>query len=186
MVGLVLTGGHSRRMGTDKAVLSVGGVPMATRVADALRAVGCVHVMAVGGDPAVLAPLGLPVRADVDPGEGPLAGIISALELHATRDDVDSLVVACDLPSLGSTDLRELVAVADRRPDADVVMATTDRRHPTCALWRDTARAPLHEAFAAGERAVHRALGGLVVVEAPLRADALLNINTPADLDRYS
>ena len=172
-------------MGTDKALLPVGGVAMAARVAHALRAVGCAEVLAVGGDPETLAPLGLSVRADLVPGEGPLAGIISSLELHAGRDDVDVLVVACDLPALGPDDLRPLVVAADRRRDADVVMATTDRRHPTCAVWRDTARRSLHESFRAGERAVHRAVAGLVVAEVRLRADALRNINTLDDLDRY-
>jgi molybdenum cofactor guanylyltransferase len=172
-------------MGTDKALLRVGGVAMATRVADALRAVGCTEVVAVGGDPELLEPLGIAVCADLLPGEGPLTGIITSLHLHAGRDDVDVLVAACDLPDLGPDDLRQLVIVADRRRDADVVMAATDRRHPTCALWRDTARGPLHEAFRAGERAVHRAVGGLVVVEASLRADALRNINTLDDLARY-
>ena len=38
--GAVLTGGRSRRMGTDKALVAVEGRPMVVRVAAALRAAG--------------------------------------------------------------------------------------------------------------------------------------------------
>ena len=48
--GAVLTGGRSSRMGRDKATLPVDGVPMAARVADALRRAGAEPVLAVGGD----------------------------------------------------------------------------------------------------------------------------------------
>ena len=39
--GVVLTGGASTRMGSDKAFVTVDGVPMAVRVADALWEAGC-------------------------------------------------------------------------------------------------------------------------------------------------
>ena len=48
--GAVLTGGLSARMGRDKALLRVDGVPMAVRVATALRAGGADPVAAIGGD----------------------------------------------------------------------------------------------------------------------------------------
>ena len=53
---------QSRRMGTDKAFVEVGGVAMAARVAAALDAAGCDPVVLVGGDGAALAPLGRPRR----------------------------------------------------------------------------------------------------------------------------
>ena len=43
--GAVLCGGASRRMGTDKAFVEVGGVAMAERVAAALEAAGCAPVV---------------------------------------------------------------------------------------------------------------------------------------------
>ncbi|MGH9084822.1 MAG: NTP transferase domain-containing protein, partial [Acidimicrobiales bacterium] len=53
-----MCGGSSTRMGRDKATLEVGGVAMAVRVADALRAAGADEVRAIGGDAAGLARLG--------------------------------------------------------------------------------------------------------------------------------
>ena len=52
--GAVLTGGRSSRMGQDKATLPVDGVPMAARVAGALRRAGAEPVLAVGGDQTAL------------------------------------------------------------------------------------------------------------------------------------
>ena len=54
--GAVLCGGASRRMGTDKALVEVDGVPMAERVAGALHAGGCAPVVFVGGDGARAGP----------------------------------------------------------------------------------------------------------------------------------
>ena len=38
--GAVLCGGRSRRMGRDKALIEIGGVPLAMRVASAVRDAG--------------------------------------------------------------------------------------------------------------------------------------------------
>jgi molybdopterin-guanine dinucleotide biosynthesis protein A len=78
-IGAVLTGGSSRRMGTDKALLEVDGVAMAVRVARALDAAGATEVMCIGGDAPALAALGLIVVTDRHPGDGPLGAVITAL-----------------------------------------------------------------------------------------------------------
>ncbi len=96
LIGAVLTGGASRRMGRTKALVEVDGTPMASRVADALSAAGCEPVVLYGGDPIELAPLDRPVLPDRYPGEGPLGGILGVLEQFA-EPATDVLIVACDL-----------------------------------------------------------------------------------------
>lgn len=182
LVGAVLTGGASRRMGRTKALVEVDGVAMATRVANALRAVGCVEVVAVGGDPLVLAPLRLDIVADLVAGEGPLSGVIAALERFVDRE-ADVFVVACDLPYLDATDLRAMVA--GRGSGIDVVVARTLHREPTCAIWSASGLPHLRRMFAGGERALHRVIDGLEYAEVDVVAHSLANINTPDDLDRY-
>lgn len=51
-------------MGRDKALIEIGGVPMARRVADALGAAGAAEVVAVGGSAPALRSLGLTVAPD--------------------------------------------------------------------------------------------------------------------------
>lgn len=187
--GAVLAGGASRRMGADKALVEVGGRPMASRVVGALRQAGCDPVLAVGGDRRLQEWLGIDVVADRWPGEGPLGAIITAIE-HAAGAPV--VVVACDLPWISGTALRALIDSQETMPLPSptgagdelpqVVVARTDRLEPLCAVWQPTALEPLLTAFEAGERAVHAALGRLRVRHHEVDAMALRNVNTPEDL----
>jgi molybdopterin-guanine dinucleotide biosynthesis protein A len=185
---VVLTGGASRRMGRTKALIEVDGVPMASRVAAALRAAGCQTVVAAGGDAEELAPLGLDLVPDVVAGEGPLAGILAVLEWfgagdHAADDGPDVFVVACDLPYLDPRDLRAMVE--HRGFGVDVVVARTQFLEPTCAIWSASSLPHLRAAFVDGVRALYRAVDGLVVIEVEITADSLRNMNTPEDLGGY-
>jgi molybdenum cofactor guanylyltransferase len=73
IAAFVLAGGASRRMGRDKALLKLDGVPMIVRMA---RLAGP-HVASVTviGPPKRYASLGLCVVPDRWPGVGPLGGL---------------------------------------------------------------------------------------------------------------
>jgi molybdopterin-guanine dinucleotide biosynthesis protein A len=181
MRGAILTGGRSSRMGRTKALIEVDGSAMATRVAAALAAGGCHPVVLVGGDLDELDGLGMPLVPDVRPGEGPLGGVLTAIELDPDRP---VLVAACDLPHLTAEAVLAIAEGARTRPDAQVIVARSDRIEPACALWQPSARGILSEAFERGERAIHRVLQLLDAVEVDVDPEALRNINTPGDLDR--
>jgi molybdopterin-guanine dinucleotide biosynthesis protein A len=173
--GAVLAGGRSRRMGRDK-------VPMFARVAlDALRSAGATSVFAVGGGEG----LEVPVVPDLYPGEGPLGGVITALS-SATAEPIAGpaadvvVVLACDLPAVTPDVVLALVSALR----GDVAMARVDDcRQPLIAAWRRTALPTLIAAFDGGERAVHRAVEGLHVVDVDVAdAAATVDVDTPADL----
>jgi len=174
-------------MGRDKALVGVGGVPMARLVADALAGAGCRPVIAIGGDAATRAAIGLEVVADEHPGEGPLGGIATALAATGRP----TIVVACDLPRLRARDLALLIAalgdVTEDGPGGDavdVVQAVDGRggAMPLCALWTPRAGAAARAAFDVGERAVRPVLARLRVREVALDGAAVVNVNTAADL----
>ena len=175
-------GGASRRMGRDKALVEVDGVPMAERVAAVLGAAGCHPVVAVGGDAAVHARLGLPAVPDRWPGEGPLGALVTVL--GAFDPDVDAVVVvACDLPWLDGATVDALIArFIAAAGSADAVVAHSDRLEPLCAVWACQAHRPLERLVLEGERAVHRALESLRVVTVQVDPSAVANVNSPADL----
>jgi molybdenum cofactor guanylyltransferase len=174
-------------MGRTKALIEIDGVPMATRVAAALRSAGCADVVAYGGDPDELSPLGVPVVPDRYPGSGPLGGVLGVLELFEQYDaEVAGIfVVACDLPALTGRSVAPMVRAVRDRPVVDVVVARTSAIEPACAIWSRKAVAPLRRWFGEGERALHVAIGRLDSVEVDVDPEALRNINTPDDLGRY-
>jgi len=185
--GAVLTGGASRRMGADKALLDVGDGPLASIVASALRDAGATEVLAIGGDVSGLTELQCFDRVipDAHPGEGPLDGIITAL--GTAIDDV-VVVLACDTPQIDSSTPERLVD-ALHGGGGDLAMAVVGgRRQPLTAAWRaSVCRERLLESFAAGERAPRRALGDLQVIELhDLPVTAVADLDRPEDLDRYA
>jgi molybdopterin-guanine dinucleotide biosynthesis protein A len=180
--GAVLTGGRSRRMGADKAFLAVDGQPMVLRVAGALRRAGAADVHAIGGERDALAALGLTAHPDPRQGNGPLAGLLTAFDV--VDQDV-AVVLATDLAWIDTATIIRLVAALSADTAAAAAVARADRLEPLCAAWRVSHSGDaLHSVYDAGERAVHRALGGLRVVTVEVAAAAVVNANTPADLHR--
>ena len=182
ILGAVLVGGRSTRMGRDKALIEIDGVRLVDRTAAVLRDAGCDVVVAVG--PPGLTGLVEHV-ADLHPGEGPLGGIITALECATARGCAAALVVAVDLPALDAPTLATVIAAAEAprafdRPSA--VVATAEHREPLIAVWTVSCLDPLRVAFEAGTRSVHRALDAVDVVEVPVADHPVRNANTPDQL----
>ena len=173
-------------MGRTKALIEVDGVPMARRVATALRDAGCLDVFAYGGNPEELSPLELAVVPDRYPGSGPLGGVLGLLEFLAVdRREAAVFVAACDLPSLTAGVLAPMVEIARTQPEVDVVVARTSQIEPACAVWQVRAAGSLREMYQGGERALHVAIGRLEAVEVAVDPAALRNINTPEELGGY-
>jgi molybdopterin-guanine dinucleotide biosynthesis protein A len=186
--GVVLTGGASTRMGRDKALIEIGGMALAQRVAAALAGAGATEVLAIGGDRDALRTFADVDRwvADANPGEGPLDGVIGALRA-ATTDEV--VILACDTPMIDASVPASLLA--SLRDDADVAVAVAvveGREQPLTAAWRRSrSLAILERAFERGERAPRRVFPELRVIHVhgiPVRAVA--DVDRPDDLDRYA
>lgn len=117
VVGVVLAGGGSRRMGRDKAALLLGGEPLLRRAVGRLR-LALAEVIVVGAP--ALAPLVPDTRMVPDgwPGRGPLGALATAL---AATDAPWVALVACDMPFIQPALIREIARRALASHDADVV-----------------------------------------------------------------
>lgn len=168
-------------MGRDKALLDVGSRPLAGVAAAALSQAGAEPVVAIGGDGAALAALGLVTLADDHPGEGPLGGVVTALT-HTTDEVV--VILACDLPSAHPDAVRSVVAALAAAPEAGcAVPIHGGRPEPLHAAWRRSALPAIRAAFDDGERAVHRVLERVGAVEVTgMDAAALTDVDTPDQL----
>ena len=176
--GVVLTGGASTRMGTDKAFVEVDGQPLVLRVVEALRSAGADPVATIGGDLDRLRALGVDAYPDREAGQGPLGGIVTALEV---LDAEIVFVAACDLIALSGEAVREVLDAMT--PDADAVVPRSDRLEPLLAAYRRRCLPHLRDELAGGERAPHRAVEGLAVVQVRLHdANAFRDADSPGDL----
>lgn len=163
--GVVLAGGLSTRFGQDKALYAVDGVPLALRVAGALRGAG-LEVVVVARDRRLEA-LGLPVLLEPEaPTRHPLWGVAAALAVYP-----EVLLAPCDLPALDVPTVRALLAAP-----APAVAWDGERVHPL--LGRYGAGLQARAAALAAEGGAARAFAeGAARVW--VRAAAVGNLNRP-------
>lgn len=194
IVGVLLAGGLSRRMGGgDKALRPLGGRTLLDHVVERMRPQVAALVLNANGDPARFAAFGLPVVPDSVPDfAGPLAGILAGLDwAAANRPDCSFVLsVPSDAPFLP----RDLVARLRHGMEAagaDLACAASGGQpHPVVGLWPVRLRADLRRAVVAEEiRKVDRftARYRLATVDFPEESpglDPFFNANRPDDLDR--
>jgi molybdopterin-guanine dinucleotide biosynthesis protein A len=191
LVGLLLAGGQSRRMGGgDKALRELAGVPLLAHVIERVRPQVEALVLNANGDPARFAGFGLPVVADGVPGfAGPLAGVLAGLDWAAAQrpDCPHVLSVATDAPFL-PRDLAARLVAAMSEAGADLACAASGgRAHPVFGLWPVRLREDLRRAVVEeGVRKVDQwtARHRLVTVDfADQPVDPFFNANRPEDLE---
>ena len=179
--GLILAGGSSRRMRLDKAALKYQGKTQLDRAFElAGRHVMNVFVSVRADQTLDPTRAQRPMIVDSVAGEGPIAGIRSALAAHPK---VAWLVLACDLPYLSDAALDFLL----RRRDAAALATAYTSAHdglpePLCAIWEPSAAAALADYQAGGGHCPRKFLirHGARLLE-PQDTRALDNVNTPEE-----
>jgi len=179
LYGLVLAGGHSRRMHRDKAVLEYAGRTQLQRALELLAPRVHLSFVSVRADQrAEPARAGHELIVDLTPGLGPIGGIQAAL--HA-QPQCAWLVLACDLPFLTAATLDHLLARRDPRHLATAYRSSYDGLpEPLCAIFEPTCRAPIDQWIESGQRCPREwlAASDALLLE-PLESQALENVNTP-------
>ncbi len=192
VAGFILAGGESSRMGVDKGLLEIAGVPMIVRAARLVESVVGAPAVVVG-TPEKYRGLGLRAIADDWPGCGPLGGIATAL--RASEADWN-LIGACDLPYLTREWLEYLLQRArDSEAEAVVAMnlgpASKRGAEPLCAMYHTGGEPAMRRALELGVRKVTDGLAELrVEVIEPAEWKGFdsggflfKNVNTPADYE---
>jgi molybdenum cofactor guanylyltransferase len=189
--GYVQAGGGSTRFGKDKALVELGGRTMLARTTELVASV-CSEAFIVAAEGKYL---GAPaqVLADRWPGEGPLGGILTALQASEVQGSQSSwnLIVSCDMPFLSREWLKFLRERAEQSA-AQVVMARSATGwEPLCACWNTESVSALRSAFDAGVRKVTEAMKRLpmeVLDESVWKrfdteGRLFRNMNTPLDYE---
>ena len=184
LAGVVLCGGQSNRMGTDKALVEIDGQPLVIRVA-AFLAAAASPVFLAPGKPGRLGDLGYPEVDDALDGTGPLGGMVAAL--RATPHHLTA-VVAVDMPFASAAVISRLASLAQGF-DA-VVPVTLDGPQPLHAVYARSALPALERALAEGSLSVLGSLQRLQVrwvgedewQSADPSGRFALNLNQPDDV----
>ena len=193
--GYVLAGGVSSRFGRDKALVRFTAMPLLLEIAQLAQT--CTSEVAVVGSAQKYADLdgNLEIIEDRWPGEGPLGGIITALQhTVATHRSAEwNLILSCDMPFLTAEWLKFLVDRARASaPETQVILPhSAHGPEPLCACYRTNAAEPLKNVFDRGVRKVTQALKQVrteVLDESVWKrfdsAGRLFwNMNTPADFE---
>ncbi len=177
--GYVLAGGASRRMGTDKALLTAGGITLLEHAVHQVRQVA--DFVTVVADPARYRHLGFRVIPDLKPHSGPLGGIVTAL---ADTASTWNLIIACDMPALGVPALRALIEAAiDAPPDCRCILPLGPTGpEPLCAVYHRAALPILQDALRRGTLKMRTAIASLAPLSlAGIDHNMFRNINTPED-----
>ncbi len=185
-VGVVLAGGQGRRIGGDKAIVSLAARPMVSYAVLALRAVlADVRVVAKAGTALPALPTLDGVEIWTEPAEPhhPLVGIVEALRRAAPRA---VLVCAADMPFLTPAAVSAL-AYADAGGAPAVVAVGAERGgglEPLLARYEQSALALLQPAAAEGRAPVREVVAALEPCRLEMDPQVLFNVNSPEDLER--
>jgi molybdenum cofactor guanylyltransferase len=182
--GLVLAGGKSSRMGKDKGSLRWHAKEQRFHMADLLhRFCNEVFISCRQEQQEELTGEGYKVIPDAYEGLGPYGAILSAFKHN---ENTAWLVVACDLPLLNYETISQLVN--QRNPS---LIATTFKSphdslpEPLVTIWEPTSYSILLSSLAKGYQCPRKALiNNRVEIIEPLNPEALINVNTPQELER--
>ncbi|TET34729.1 MAG: molybdenum cofactor guanylyltransferase [Anaerolineales bacterium] len=183
----VQAGGKSSRMGEDKALIHLGGIPLIERVLTRIDGLAD-EILITTNRPKTLAHLNLRMVGDEVPGAGALHGLKTALS--AARGEV-VLILSCDTPFVSRELLEHLL---DRAHEADVIVPKHgDKYEPLQAVYNRARCLPAVEAaLVSGERRMVSFYPQVRVL--PIEEHVLskldpsglsfFNVNTAEDLER--
>ena len=176
ITGIILAGGKSSRMGTDKGLMRLAGKPMIQHILDPMAKV-CQRILIVTGNP-MYGMFGFELVKDEAPDYGPVMGILSGLK---QSDAERNLVLSCDAPFVSFELLKELVLLSD---EADVIAAQSEKRiHPLIAIYNSSCLPVFEKAIVDDEHRLKTVLDQLKVKKLVVEDDEQLrNLNTQADL----
>ncbi|MEB3165565.1 MAG: molybdenum cofactor guanylyltransferase [Cyanobacteriota bacterium] len=202
----LLSGGESRRMGQDKALLPhpEGGCWLERTLRLLARLDAPVTLLSrhprhlaiarqlqeaeghrTTGEGAVPAPRRAAIHAIGEPApwEGPLLALHRLMQLHPDRR---LLLCPVDMPSLSPEVLRQLLEAAAADPTGIHLAHDGRRRQPLLGIYPSsgTIRALLASTIAGGERRLQGWLAGQPCREVRLDAERIRNHNRPEDLAR--
>ncbi len=182
----ILAGGPSSRLGQDKGLAPINGVPLIFFPLRTVKALTqSVHII---GPPRRYRRLGYPVIADCGTSVGPLSGLFTALKNSPTPL---SIILACDMPNVPPA-LLQILWQRIQNADAAIVRRLDGTVEPLCGIYSKKCLPLIEFSRSTSNFALHRLMDRLQVYyldEAEfeslnLEGPVFENVNTPAQLQQ--
>lgn len=157
MLGVILSGGQSSRMGTDKGLIKLEAKTWAQTALDKLVALQFPVVISVNAVQYETYPAVFPVEQLVKDDEGltirgPLAGVLS---VHLRFPQEDLLVLACDMLLMDSVIIEQLIIEYRNNQQEAYVFTNNGEAEPLCAIYTARALAVTLESYRNNELVKH-------------------------------
>lgn len=172
---IVLAGGKSRRMGTDKADLTIGGRTFLQIQIEKGRQLG-IRDIQVSGYRGTNCPL--PVTPDRFPDKGPLGGLESCLR-RAKHEKC--LVLSVDVPLVPVEELKNLMNASRTSGASAVILKSGQREQPLIAVYERSLSEAMLAEIAEGKGSVFALLNrtGYARYESAAQPEDMVNVNSP-------
>lgn len=191
LVGLILCGGQSSRMGEDKCRIRYHTLPQWLHLAELLRPL-CEEVLISCSTPQLEqltrdadGRSDMPTLLADSPhyvNHGPMSGLLTAWDARPAHS---LLVAGCDYPLLTAEDFGKLISARKSGCEA-VCFKHRDMMEPLVAVYESSAEIQIRRLFEAGEYSLRSALTLLRSIRiVPTSPSHLLSIDTPEQRAEY-
>ena len=183
ITGIILAGGKSSRMGSDKGLLAVNGVPMIVHVINSLNKAGIKDIIIISNN-SDYQKFGFPVFPDIIEDKGPLGGIFTGLSKSKTSKNV---ILSCDIPYIDETIIDILIRESGEEQVS--IVKFQNQLHPLIGIYDSSLLKALGEHLILNMLKVEQFINGcdfkILDIEKLLpqiKNKSFANINTPEEL----
>jgi len=176
---IILAGGKSSRMGTDKGLLMLNNKPMIGYIIETLLQI--TNDIIIVSNNNEYAKFNIPIYTDLIKESGPLAGIYTGL-IHSKH--AKNIVISCDVPFVSVELLNFLIKNSENN---DVIIPTNNNKnHQVIGVYDKSCASIFKEELANNQRKMKLALEkvNLKIIDAnQFNSKEFTNINTPIELN---
>jgi len=190
ITGIILCGGKSSRMLTNKALLKLNVRTVIEIIAETMKSIFSEVLISTNGIDDYKY-LNLPLIKDIFTHKGPLAGIHSALKYSSTEKN---FIISCDMPLIS----KEMIKyIASYKSDKKIILPETEGRiQQLCGIYSKSLLPGIEEIILDSEKdrnikgsiydLIERVSADIVNVESLTFYDKnyFLNMNTPEDYEQ--
>ncbi|WP_372937285.1 molybdenum cofactor guanylyltransferase [Seonamhaeicola sp.] len=179
ITGIILAGGKSSRMGSDKGFIKLNDKRFVLYSIEALKPL--ISEILIVSDNENYDTFGYKRIEDIIKNSGPVAGIYSGLKASKTEYN---LILSCDIPLIKTHILNKLIDAIDNTSEV-IQIESNGKSMPLIALYKKSIAPTFKNALANDERRLRTVLKSLKTKTIILDAsehNSTKNVNTPNEL----